>query len=156
MSGYHPQFSSIFDRISTGSDEIIRESQDASMILQAMLDVVADDMLDIVDVFREELTTLESHVLSRPSMNDVRHLHILSSQLLMLKSTFTPIQFLLSALRSQDDAKAAAAAKPSANEVSYKKMGFVSHEAKVYLGDVIDHVDSVLSSLDLFGDLYVH
>ncbi|ORY55737.1 hypothetical protein BCR35DRAFT_355708 [Leucosporidium creatinivorum] len=149
--GYHPTFSSIFDRISSAED-IIRESEDSSMILQALLDVVGDAMLEIIDEFREQLTTLESHVLSRPSMSDVRHLHILSSQLLMLKSTFTPFQFLLQALRTQDDAKAAAAAKPSP-EANGKRLGFVSHEAKVYLGDVIDHVDSVLSSLDLFGDL---
>jgi hypothetical protein len=36
------------------------------MILQALLDVVADDCLEIVDEFREQLTRLESRVLSRP------------------------------------------------------------------------------------------
>lgn len=144
------------------------------------------------------MTTLEAHVLSNPSMSDVRHLHILSSQLLMLKSSITPFQYLLHALRSQDDMKAAAAAKPdgsngppvSARDGSLKRKliwttllaehyqagGFrVSrrqsreypairdspvpfsadlHAGHIkYLGDVIDHVDSVLSSLDLFGDL---
>lgn len=86
-TGYHPTFSSIFDRISSPED-IIRESEDSSMILQAMLDIVGDAMLEIVDEFRsvlgdatssqtkadativfayrEQLTTLESHVLSRP------------------------------------------------------------------------------------------
>jgi len=53
-------------------DDILRESEDASFVLQALLDVTADDALEIVDEFREQLTTLESRVLSRPDMDDVR------------------------------------------------------------------------------------
>ncbi|BGP56130.1 hypothetical protein JCM8202v2_003741 [Rhodotorula sphaerocarpa] len=237
-SGYHHQISQIFERIQS-RDDLLRDSQDASFILQALLDVTADDALDIIDEFRDQLTNLESRVLSRPDMDDVRHLHILSSQLLLLKSTLTPLQLLLQALRSQDDAKAAAAfriethnpcpqapaprpgstqpyggggefsriASPAGRERErgasrsrgpgpsssaapvedpfadgmhhglgggegdlrkalheqnlpplppppyQQRKGFVSHEAKVYLGDVMDHVDSVLSSLDLFSDL---
>lgn len=41
-------------------------------MLQALLDVTADDALDVVDEFREQLTTLESKVLSRADMEDVR------------------------------------------------------------------------------------
>ncbi|GAA5936300.1 hypothetical protein JCM3775_006457 [Rhodotorula graminis] len=165
--GYHHQISNLFERINM-RDDILRESEDASFVLQALLDVTADDALEIVDEFREQLTTLESRVLSRPDMDDVRHLHILSSQLILLKSTLTPLQLLLQALRSQDDAKAAAAAKidPSpaptrsasptgerANNVRVQRRGFVSHEARLYLSDVMDHMDSTLSSLDLFSDL---
>ena len=103
-----------------------------------------------------------------PCCRRAQHLHILSSQLILLKSTLTPLQLLLQALRSQDDAKAAAAAKidPSpaptrsasptgerANNVRVQRRGFVSHEARLYLSDVMDHMDSTLSSLDLFSDL---
>ncbi|BGP71251.1 hypothetical protein NBRC10513v2_004619 [Rhodotorula toruloides] len=159
-SGYHHQISQIFERIQS-RDDLLRDSEDASFVLQALLDVTADDALEIVDEFRETLTMLESRVLARPDMDDVRHLHILSSQLLLLKSTFTPLQLLLQAIRSQDDAKAAAAfriealAGPSATanqatgderdgeaEKAREKekervtdraarKGFVSHEAKV-------------------------
>lgn len=51
--GYHQTTSAIFDRMSS-SDDLIRESEDASMVLQAMLDAVGDDMLDIVDEFRSD------------------------------------------------------------------------------------------------------
>ncbi|GAA6052075.1 hypothetical protein JCM3770_006617 [Rhodotorula araucariae] len=164
-AGYHHQLSLLFERLNS-RDDILRESEDASFVLQALLDVTADDALEIVDEFREQLTTLESRVLTRPDMDDVRHLHILSSQLLLLKSTLTPMQLLLQSLRSQDDAKAAAAARidpspaptrpGSPNADSARRLarrGFVSHEARVYLSDVMDHMDSVLSSLDLFADL---
>ncbi|KAM0789443.1 hypothetical protein ACM66B_000266 [Microbotryomycetes sp. NB124-2] len=153
--GPHPQISAIFDRISS-SEELIRETEDASMVLQALLDVLGDQLLEIVDDFRAELTKLEAHVLSRPTMTDVRHLHVLSSQLLMLKSTIQPFQFVLQALRNQDEAKALATGSSRSDgegQQPHKRVGFVSQEAKVYLGDVIDHVEGSLSSLDLFSDL---
>ncbi|KAK4054618.1 hypothetical protein OIO90_003430 [Microbotryomycetes sp. JL221] len=161
--GPHPQVSAIFDRIAS-NEELIRESEDASMILEALLDTVGDQLLELVDEFRSELTSLEAHVLSRPTMSDVRHLHVLSSQLLMLKSTVQPLSLLLLALRNQDEAKAIAvqafnsSKEPpvdTASQVSTtsKRIGFISPEAKVYIADVIDHVDSVLMSLDLFSDL---
>ncbi|GAA5911884.1 hypothetical protein JCM6882_005230 [Rhodosporidiobolus microsporus] len=170
--GYHHQVSTLFDRLHS-RDDLLRDSEDASFVLQGLLDVTADAALDIVDEMREVLTGLESKVLSRADMEDVRHLHILSSQLLLLKSTLTPLQLLLQSLRAQDDAKAAAAfrldpsTRPSSPAVGVEgvsrggaggaatphRKGFVSPEARVYLGDVMDHVDSVLSSLELFGDL---
>ncbi|GJN91363.1 hypothetical protein Rhopal_004384-T1 [Rhodotorula paludigena] len=168
-SGYHHQISQLFERIQS-RDDILRDSEDASFVLQALLDVTADDALDIVDEVREQLTGLESRVLSRPDMDDVR--------LLLLKSTLTPLQLLLQSLRSQDDAKATAAARvetapptaanspaggsPRAGSPAppaegrgrqVVKRGFVSYEARVYLADVMDHMDSVLGSLDLFSDL---
>ncbi|GAA5853031.1 hypothetical protein JCM8547_004778 [Rhodosporidiobolus lusitaniae] len=175
-AGYHRQISALFERLQS-RDDLLRDSEDASFVLQSLLDVTADDALDVVDEFREQLTRLESKVLSRADMEDVRHLHILSSQLLLLKSTLTPLQLLLQSLRAQDDAKAAAAFRldpatrpnsPSMNAhggggsrekdsgggiSGGQRKGFVSHEAKIYLGDVMDHVDSVLSSLELFGEL---
>ena len=76
--GYHHQISNLFERINM-RDDILRESEDASFVLQALLDVTADDALEIVDEFREQLTTLESRVLSRPDMDDVRVRPSLSS-----------------------------------------------------------------------------
>ncbi|KAI5478327.1 RecQ family helicase MusN, partial [Pseudohyphozyma bogoriensis] len=158
--GFHSRFSKIFDRIHSPSD-LIRESEDHSFILQALLDVVADHALEIVEEFRDQITGLESRVLSSPDMSDVRHLHILSAQLLLLKSTLSPIQQLLSQLRLVDEAKSAAASKilPGAGggaggqEEGGRKYAFVSYDAKIYMGDVMDHIESVLGSLDLFSSL---
>lgn len=76
-------------------------------------------------------------------MTDVRHLHVLSAQLLLLKSNITPFSQLLNNLRTQDDAKAAASIRPNLDRnVSdgsthvgvggvVRTSGFVSHEAKM-------------------------
>lgn len=44
----------------------------ASFVLQALLDVICDDALSLVDDFREIITDLEAKVLVRPSLEDVR------------------------------------------------------------------------------------
>lgn len=64
-TGPHARYSSIFDRIQSSSN-LIRESQDASFVLQALLDVVADNALEIIEEFRDHITKLESNVLARP------------------------------------------------------------------------------------------
>ena len=61
------------------------------------------------------------------------HLHILSAQLLLLKSTLSPLQHLLQGIRLQDDAKAAAASRVSIDTSIRKNYGFVSFEAKIYV-----------------------
>lgn len=63
--GQHARYSSIFDRVQSASN-LIRETEDPSFVLQALLDVVADHALEIVDEFRDQITKLESHVLARP------------------------------------------------------------------------------------------
>ena len=64
---------------------LLRSSEDGSMILQAILDVVVDEALDITEAFRcvgcdrdfltrgrRELTGLESRVLASPGMSETR------------------------------------------------------------------------------------
>lgn len=137
---------------------MLRSSEDASLLLQALLDVVGDAALDMVTEFRDELTILEGRVLAKPSMLTVRHLHSLSAQLLLLKSTISPLQSLIQSLRYADEVKASSAARPQTTTAGngngkLRHVGFISHEAKVYLSDTLDHIDSVVSSLDLFSGI---
>lgn len=131
--GFHARFSKIFDRIHS-RDDIIRKSEDSGFILQALLDVVADHALEIVDEFKEQIERLEARVLLRPTMSLVRHLHITSAQLILLRSNLDPFRHLLQSLRTREG-------------------GLISNEVKVYLGDVRDHIETVLCSLELFADL---
>ncbi|KDE03940.1 hypothetical protein MVLG_05574 [Microbotryum lychnidis-dioicae p1A1 Lamole] len=152
--GFHPQVSSVFDRMAS-QDDLIRDSEQPSMVLQALIDVVVDDALVIVDEFRDRLTRIEATVLAHADDDDVRRLHILSSQLLLLKSTFSPLQLLISSLRTQDEAKYAATLHHnSTNPVNAKnRRGWVTHQAQLYLGDVLDHIERVLGDFELFSNM---
>ncbi|SCV70143.1 BQ2448_1537 [Microbotryum intermedium] len=152
--GFHSQVSSVFDRMAS-QDDLIRDSEQPSMVLQALIDTVVDDALVIVDEFRDRLTRIEATVLAHPDDDDVRRLHILSSQLLLLKSTFSPLQLLISSLRTQDEAKYAATLHhDSTDPVNAKnRRGWITHQARLYLGDVLDHIENVLGDFELFSNM---
>ncbi|KAA1092445.1 hypothetical protein PGT21_002998 [Puccinia graminis f. sp. tritici] len=154
-------------------DTLLRSSADASMLLQAVLDIVVDQALDVVEAFRSKLTGLEAKVLVSPDLDTVRHLHVLSGELLLLKRTLNPLSTLVHGIMNHDPserkitnyrgtqrssesergpAEDFRSTEPRASAANLCT-GFLSSQAKVYMSDVLDHIDSVLSSLELFSGL---
>ncbi|EGG10500.1 uncharacterized protein MELLADRAFT_76846 [Melampsora larici-populina 98AG31] len=156
----------LLDRLRS-SDTLLRSTSDASMLLQAVLDLIVDQALDVVEAFRSRLTSLEAAVLVNPKLDTVRHLHVLSGELLLLKRTLTPLSSLVHRIRNHDpsDERITGRSKPVrgssasnlddptfiTNSSSSNSTGFISPQARVYLSDVLDHIDSLLSSLELFS-----
>jgi len=139
------------------------------MLMQAIFDVCVDKNLEITDAFRRKLDTLEGTAFVSPQVATVRHLHVLSQQLAQMKRVIGPLQNLILNLRSFDEERTAfacnAAGEKAGNTAgggrqpkpvdlsmskSHPNSGFVSPMAKIYLTDVLDHVDSVMSSVELF------
>ncbi|CDZ98009.1 Mg2 transporter protein, CorA-like/Zinc transport protein ZntB [Phaffia rhodozyma] len=144
---------SIAKRIHTPGT-LLRTTEDCSMLLHAILDNTVDQCLEIAEEFRRELDILEGRALVNPDITAVRHLHVLSGQLLMLKRTLAPLQNLIVSLR-QDDRERTRVARlvgGYGNESS-RVAGYISREANIYLADVNDHIDSVLSSLEMFSNM---
>ena len=65
-------------------------------------------MRSVTEAYRTQLTQLEATVLASPSADTVRHLHILSADLLMLRRGLTPLQNVVYALRRYDTERAMA------------------------------------------------
>ncbi|KAG0140874.1 hypothetical protein CROQUDRAFT_664583 [Cronartium quercuum f. sp. fusiforme G11] len=158
----------LLDRLRS-SDTLLRSTSDASMLLQAVLDIIVDQALDVVEAFRSRLTSLEAAVLVNPKLDTVRHLHVLSGELLLLKRTLTPLSSLVHGIRNHDPSDEKLASRMNTLRSSSAcafdlwddsqsmmsnqptPVGFVSPQARVYLSDVLDHIDSLLSSLELFS-----
>jgi Mg2+ and Co2+ transporter CorA len=70
------------------------------------------------------------------------------------KRTLDPIKTLIYGLRRYDIDRTAALVDSSdpANQ-DVKIVGFMSHKAKIYLADVFDHMEYVLTSLDMFAGI---
>ena len=51
---------------------ILRSSADASLLLQAILDYVVDDTMEVVDKYHQQILQLERQILIRPKMTTVR------------------------------------------------------------------------------------
>ncbi|KAF9486439.1 hypothetical protein BDN70DRAFT_869982 [Pholiota conissans] len=83
-------------------DSILRVSEDASLLVEALLDLVVDRILEVIDEYQVKLSELEHDILLRPVMKSVRSLHILSGDLIMEKRTMDPIRSMIYNLRHHD------------------------------------------------------
>lgn len=85
--------------------------------------------------------------------------HILSGDLTQHKRTMAPFKSLVYGLRRYDLDRCIAVATSSAEDpaaasaASQQVVGYMSHKSKVYLADVHDHVEYILSSLDMFAGI---
>ncbi|KAI5836040.1 hypothetical protein K523DRAFT_289833 [Schizophyllum commune Tattone D] len=84
-------------------DSVLRTSEDPSMLVESIIDLVVDRILELMDSYQDKIHRLEQDVLLRANgMSTVRSLHILSGDLAMHKRTLEPIKNLIYGLRRYD------------------------------------------------------
>lgn len=54
------------------SDTVLRRDPDGSLLLQALLDLIVDQAIQVVDKYSDKINETETQVLLRPNMNTVR------------------------------------------------------------------------------------
>jgi Mg2+ and Co2+ transporter CorA len=86
-------------------DTGLRASADASMLVQALLDLLVDRVFEVIDGYHARILALEHAVLLRPHMKHVRELHILQGDLQSHRRTLEPVKTVAYGLRRcvQDD-----------------------------------------------------
>ncbi|THH04885.1 hypothetical protein EW145_g5200 [Phellinidium pouzarii] len=128
-------------------DTGLRATADPSLLVQ-----IVDEALEVVDEFQTKIFKLEREVLIKPKMKTVRFLHIMSGDLTLHKRTLEPIKTLVYGLRRYDVDRCAALVTSSGGDAANTKIqGFMSHKSKIYLADVHDHIDYIISSIDMFS-----
>jgi len=130
-------------------DTVLRTTADPSLLVQSILDLIVDAALQIVDEYQGKVLKFEQNILLKPKMTTVRHLHVMSGDLVLHKRTLGPIKTLVYGLRRYDLDRCAALIDTS-SPVKGKVEGYMSPKAIIYLADVIDHMEFVLTSLDMF------
>ncbi|KAI0042584.1 hypothetical protein FA95DRAFT_1610076 [Auriscalpium vulgare] len=133
-------------------DSSLRTTADASLLVESLLDLIVDGALEVIDEYHSKLNKLERNVLVKTKVKTVRDLHILSGDLILHKRTLGPIKTLVYGLRRYGVDRCAALVDSKNGEVE-KVVGFMSHKSKIYLADVHDHMEYVLSSVDMFADM---
>ncbi|KAJ7273360.1 hypothetical protein C8J57DRAFT_1317642 [Mycena rebaudengoi] len=156
-------------------DSVLRTSEDPSILVESLLDLIVDRILEVMDEYQDKIHQLEHDILIKPGMSTVRRLHILSGDLIMHKRTLEPIKSMLYGLRRYDHDRYAAIAvgrdvPPNKKQLELDRHdkdaglgvgvganpsaeGYMSYKAKIYLADVYDHMDFVLTSLDMFAGI---
>ncbi|KAJ7771826.1 hypothetical protein B0H16DRAFT_1514877 [Mycena metata] len=159
-------------------DSVLRTSEDPAILVEGLLDLIVDRILEVMDEYQDKIHQLEHDILMKPGMSTVRSLHILSGDLIMHKRTLEPIKSMLYGLRRYDQDRCAAMGFGNDVPSNRKQVetdrhgsdaglgvgvgagwhkqhqeGYMSYKSKIYLADVYDHMDFVLTSLDMFSGI---
>ncbi|KAF9535692.1 hypothetical protein CPB83DRAFT_754377 [Crepidotus variabilis] len=100
-------------------DSVLRTSEDPSLLVQGLLDLVVDRILELVDEYQVRIHKLEADVLLNSDMDTVRSLHIISGDLIMHKRALEPIKTMLYGLRRYDLDRCLALAETMAMDTHY-------------------------------------
>ncbi|KAJ7880974.1 hypothetical protein B0H14DRAFT_2705638 [Mycena olivaceomarginata] len=127
---------------------------DPALLVQSLLDLVVDKALEVIDAYHVKIKKFEREILLKPKIKTVRNLHILSGDLILHKRTLEPIRTVIYGLRRYDDDRVAALIDMTAEEnKGVKVRGFMSPKSKIYLADVFDHMEYILTSLEMFAGI---
>ncbi|KAI0779003.1 hypothetical protein BD413DRAFT_490249 [Trametes elegans] len=132
-------------------DTGLRTTADPSLLVQSLIDLVVDQALEVVDEYQSRILKIEQAVLLKPSMKTVRRLHILQGDLILHKRTLEPIKTVIYGLRRYDVDRVIALRETP--DPAVKVAGYMSHKAKIYLADVHDHMEYILTSLDMIAGI---
>jgi len=80
--------------------------------------------------------------------------HFLSAELAARRRELDPVKTLIYGLRRYDQDRSAAVAESSGTvEEGQKVPGYLSHKAKIYLADVHEHCEWILTSFEMFENM---
>lgn len=91
---------------------ILRQSCDASMLMQSILDTIIDLAIPVTTAYQDAIGDLELAVLTDPQIAESTKLYILTSEIAILRSAIAPVNQLITALR-EHKATASALTVPS-------------------------------------------
>lgn len=135
----------ILSRLST-ADTILRQSCDASMITQAIIDAIIDLAIPVTNAYQDVIGELELDVLTQPSMTHVTGLYIVVSEITSMRNLVLPIVNLINSLRDHKiNTVGDVGFSQDKRAVSSVK---ISPTAQTYFADVEDHCVLITQSLD--------
>lgn len=158
----------------TSPETILRQSCDASMLLQAILDAVIDLAIPVTMAYQDAIGDLELGVLTDPDIEQSKSLYILTSEIAVLRNSMQPIVAVINALRDHRSepvgtpgfgvlrnplSPASTPAEPADSRPhigiitpNLKSLGgssvTISSMCHTYLGDALDHCITIVEGYD--------
>jgi Mg2+ and Co2+ transporter CorA len=83
----------------TSPETILRQSCDASMLVQAILDAIVDLAIPVTLAYQDAIGDLEVAVLTDPNIEQSKLLYILTSEISVLRNAMQPVVAVINALR---------------------------------------------------------
>ncbi|KAM7223672.1 magnesium transport protein cora [Rhypophila decipiens] len=127
-------------------DTIIRQSCDASMVGQAIIDAVIDLAIPVTALYGDVIGDLELDVLTRANLDNTKKLYILITEINKMLSFINPITTLINALRDHKTDMTQDAATQKLQDPNHGVI--ITPMTYTYLGDVLDHSVLITESLN--------
>lgn len=151
----------------TSPETILRQSCDASMLLQAILDAIIDLAIPATMAYQDAIGDLELEVLTDPDVDQSKSLYILTSEIAILRNFMQPIVTVINSLRDHRSEPVStpglgsftpffstSESRPqiSATTPNLKSLGgssvTISQMCHTYLGDALDHCITIVENYD--------
>lgn len=134
----------IIQRLSS-ADTILRQSCDASMVAQAIIDAIIDLAMPLAGLYSDVIGDLELDILTKPDMKHTKMLYIMTTEINKVIQFITPIANLITTLREhQTRLPPEEAVKHLRNP---EKGVIITPRTSVYLSDVYDHCAMITDQL---------
>ncbi|KAF3770255.1 hypothetical protein M406DRAFT_335962 [Cryphonectria parasitica EP155] len=128
------------------NDTVLRQSCDASMVGQAIIDAAIDLAIPVASVYADVIGDLELDVLTRPDVTHTKKLYIVINEINKVLAIINPVVNLINALR---DHKSELSQESAALHLQDPSRGvIITPMTHTYLGDVLDHCVLITESLN--------
>ena len=134
-------------------ETILRQSCDASMVLQAIIDAIIDLAIEVSGAYQDALGGLELEVLTDPDVSQAKRLYILTSEVAVLRNAVQPITSVLTSLKDHKTKNRVMtpgfeAASTEATDKVVQSALTISPLTQTYLSDVEDHCILITDSYE--------
>lgn len=144
-------------------ETILRQSCDASMLVQAILDAIIDLAIPVAVAYEDTMGDLEVSVLTDPNIEQSKNLYVMTSEITVLRNAMQPMVAVINALRdhrsepvqtpgfgtiqSLNDQEYIGASTPNLKSIGGSTVT-ISAMCHTYLGDVLDHCITIVERYD--------